>query len=114
MCVCTGNVGASVQGRNAYSTAMSFPCSGQPAFEGPFSTSLPPHSAKQRIEAEDAQRLLLAALNGLAGLQLLAGRPEEAAATYRGVLAAAVEFNGGHEFSPVFRAAAGALIQALA
>ena len=32
----------------------------------------------------------------------------------RGVLAAAVEFNGGHEFSPVFRAAAGALIQALA
>ncbi|KAL6785091.1 hypothetical protein ACKKBG_A02395 [Auxenochlorella protothecoides x Auxenochlorella symbiontica] len=45
--------------------------------------------SKQRIEAEDAQRLLLAALNGLAGLQLLAGRPEEAAATYRGVLAAA-------------------------
>jgi predicted esterase len=32
----------------------------------------------------------------------------------RGVLAAAVEFNGGHEFSPMFRAAAGALIQALA
>ena len=31
----------------------------------------------------------------------------------RGVLAAAVEFNGGHEFSPMFRAAAGALIQAL-
>ena len=32
----------------------------------------------------------------------------------RGVLAAAVEFNGGHEFSPMFRAAAGALIQSLA
>jgi len=31
----------------------------------------------------------------------------------RGVLAAAVEFKGGHEFSPVFRAAASALIQAL-
>lgn len=32
----------------------------------------------------------------------------------RGALGAAVEFNGGHEFSPMFRAAAGALIQALA
>jgi predicted esterase len=32
----------------------------------------------------------------------------------RGVLGAAVEFKGGHEFSPTFRAAAGALIQALA
>jgi predicted esterase len=31
----------------------------------------------------------------------------------REVLGAAVEFNGGHEFSPMFRAAAGALIQAL-
>ncbi len=31
----------------------------------------------------------------------------------RGVLAAAVEFKGGHEFGPTFRAAAGALIQAL-
>jgi predicted esterase len=31
----------------------------------------------------------------------------------QGVLAAAVEFNGGHEFSPMFRAAAGALIQSL-
>jgi predicted esterase len=31
----------------------------------------------------------------------------------RGVLAAAVEFTGGHEFSPMFRAAASALIQAL-
>jgi len=31
----------------------------------------------------------------------------------RGVLAAAVEFNGGHEFSPMFRAAAGALIKSL-
>jgi predicted esterase len=31
----------------------------------------------------------------------------------RGVLAAAVEFTGGHAFSPTFRAAAGALIQAL-
>jgi hypothetical protein len=31
----------------------------------------------------------------------------------RGVLAAALEFNGGHAFSPVFRAAASALIQAL-
>jgi predicted esterase len=31
----------------------------------------------------------------------------------RGVLAAAVEFNGGHEFSPMFRAAAAALIRAL-
>jgi predicted esterase len=32
----------------------------------------------------------------------------------RGVLAAAVEFKGGHEFSPMFRAAAGALIQTVA
>jgi predicted esterase len=32
----------------------------------------------------------------------------------RGVLAAAVEFTGGHEFSPTFRAAAGALITSLA
>ena len=32
----------------------------------------------------------------------------------RGVLAAAIEFKGGHEFSPMFRAAAAALIQALA
>jgi predicted esterase len=31
----------------------------------------------------------------------------------RGVLAAAIEFTGGHEFSPMFRAAAAALIQAL-
>jgi predicted esterase len=31
----------------------------------------------------------------------------------RGALAAAVEFRGGHEFTPTFRAAAGALIQAL-
>jgi predicted esterase len=31
----------------------------------------------------------------------------------RGALGAAVEFNGGHEFSATFRAAAGALIQAL-
>jgi predicted esterase len=31
----------------------------------------------------------------------------------RGVLAAAVELTGGHEFTPTFRAAAGALIQAL-
>lgn len=31
----------------------------------------------------------------------------------RGVLAAAVEFTGGHEFTPTFRAAAGALIQSL-
>jgi predicted esterase len=32
----------------------------------------------------------------------------------RGVLGAAIEFTGGHEFSPMFRAAAGALIQSLA
>jgi predicted esterase len=32
----------------------------------------------------------------------------------RGVLAAAVEFDGGHEFSSTFRAAAGALIRTLA
>jgi predicted esterase len=31
----------------------------------------------------------------------------------RGALGAAVEFRGGHEFTPTFRAAAGALIQAL-
>ncbi|MEO5823498.1 MAG: phospholipase [Vicinamibacteraceae bacterium] len=31
----------------------------------------------------------------------------------RGALAAAFEFTGGHEFTPTFRAAAGALIQAL-
>jgi predicted esterase len=32
----------------------------------------------------------------------------------RGVLGAAIEFTGGHEFGPMFRAAAGALIQSLA
>jgi predicted esterase len=31
----------------------------------------------------------------------------------RGVLGAAVEFTGGHEFSPMFRAAAGALIRSV-
>jgi predicted esterase len=31
----------------------------------------------------------------------------------RGALGAAIEFTGGHEFTPTFRAAAGALIQAL-
>ena len=32
----------------------------------------------------------------------------------RGVLGAAIDFTGGHEFSPLFRAAASALVQALA
>ena len=32
----------------------------------------------------------------------------------RGVLAAAIEYSGGHEFTPTFRAAAGALIQSVA
>jgi E3 ubiquitin-protein ligase SHPRH len=41
---------------------------------------------KARVEAEDAQRVLLAALNGLAGLLLLQGLPAEAARAYREAL----------------------------
>ncbi len=40
---------------------------------------------KARVEAEDAQRVLLAALNGLAGLFLLEGRPADGIAFYRQV-----------------------------
>ncbi len=42
--------------------------------------------AKARLEAEEAQRQLLAALNGLAGLCLLEGQRAEAVATYREAL----------------------------
>lgn len=42
--------------------------------------------AKAKIEAEDEQRLLLAALNGLAGLMLLEGDKREAIRVYREVL----------------------------
>jgi E3 ubiquitin-protein ligase SHPRH len=42
--------------------------------------------SKARVEAEDAQRVLLAALNGLAGLLLLQGLPAEAARAYREAL----------------------------
>lgn len=41
---------------------------------------------RARLEAEDAQRVLLGALNGLAGLMLLDGKPAEAVATFREVL----------------------------
>lgn len=40
-------------------------------------------TGKARVEAEDAQRVLLSALNGLAGLMLLEGDPRLAVATYR-------------------------------
>lgn len=42
---------------------------------------------RARLEAEDAQRVLLGALNGLAGLMLLDGKRVEAVATFREVLA---------------------------
>lgn len=42
---------------------------------------------RARLEAEDAQRVLLGALNGLAGLMLLDGKRAEAVATFREVLA---------------------------
>ncbi|KAK9793457.1 hypothetical protein WJX73_010752 [Symbiochloris irregularis] len=42
--------------------------------------------AKARVEAEDAQRLLFGALNGLAALMLLDARPADAVALYRQVL----------------------------
>ena len=41
---------------------------------------------RARLEAEDAQRVLLGALNGLAGLMLLDGKAAEAVATFREVL----------------------------
>jgi hypothetical protein len=41
---------------------------------------------RARLEAEDAQRALLGALNGLAGLMLLDGKGAEAVATFREVL----------------------------
>lgn len=41
---------------------------------------------RARLEAEDAQRVLLGALNGLAGLMLLDGKGAEAVATFREVL----------------------------
>ncbi|KAK9844148.1 hypothetical protein WJX81_006007 [Elliptochloris bilobata] len=44
-------------------------------------------TGRARVEAEDAQRVLLAALNGLAGLMLLEGDPKLAVATYRQALA---------------------------
>ena len=40
-------------------------------------------TGRARVEAEDAQRVLLAALNGLAGLMLLAGDAALAVGTYR-------------------------------
>ena len=42
---------------------------------------------RARLEAEDAQRVLLGALNGLAGIMLLDGKRAEAVATFREVLA---------------------------
>lgn len=42
--------------------------------------------SKARVEAEDAQRVLLASLNGLAGLLLLQGHVAEAVRAYREVL----------------------------
>jgi E3 ubiquitin-protein ligase SHPRH len=42
-------------------------------------------AAKARVEAEDAQRLLLSALNGLAAVMLLQGNPTSAVQTYREV-----------------------------
>jgi hypothetical protein len=41
---------------------------------------------RARLEAEDAQRVLLGALNGLAGLMLLDGKGADAVATFREVL----------------------------
>ena len=41
---------------------------------------------KAKVEAEDAQRLLLSTINGLAGLEILQGRFGEAASRYRNVL----------------------------
>ena len=41
---------------------------------------------KAKVEAEDAQRLLLSTINGLAGLEILRGRHGEAASRYRNVL----------------------------
>jgi hypothetical protein len=46
-------------------------------------------TGRARVEAEDAQRVLLAALNGLAGLMLLAGDAALAVGTYRQARAAA-------------------------
>ena len=40
---------------------------------------------KARVEAEDAQRVLLAALNGLAAVFVIQGDAPEAVATYRQV-----------------------------
>ncbi len=48
--------------------------------------------ARARLEAEDAQRALLGALNGLAGLMLLDDKPEEAVATFREGLAIGARF----------------------
>lgn len=42
--------------------------------------------AKAKNEAEDAQRLLLGALNGLAALMLVDARPADAVALYRQVI----------------------------
>lgn len=44
-------------------------------------------AAKARTEAEEAQRILLAALNGLGGLLVLQGLTTEAVAAYREALA---------------------------
>jgi len=46
-------------------------------------------TGRARVEAEDAQRVLLAALNGLAGLMLLDGDAALAVGTYRQARAAA-------------------------
>lgn len=54
---------------------------------------LPP-AAKARTEAEEAQRVLLAALNGIAGLLILQDLLPEAVGAYREALARG-EFVGG-------------------
>jgi hypothetical protein len=50
--------------------------------------------ARDKSEAEDAQRALVAATCGLAALALLRGAPQRAVARYREVLAAAAEREG--------------------
>jgi hypothetical protein len=49
---------------------------------------------RDRCEAEEAQRALIAACNGIAGLALLAGKPAQAAEEYRAVIDAAEKHVG--------------------
>lgn len=51
-------------------------------------------AAKDRDEAQDAQRCLLGACNGLAGLHILAGRKARSVEEYRRVLANAEAHKG--------------------